>query len=382
MNILMLSVHPPQGGGSAHSSQELASGLRSLGHRVLHLAPYRSEADRANYPDLIWFAADFPDGLQITPAAQQVIDRQVQQVYQQYGQFDWVILGRESFLWQVPTIRAIHQGPIAVIVRGAYINKLAGVEVVEPELRQKLIHLYQSCDRIICIAQHLATSVQAVVGTAPITFLPNPIDLSDCLAIPSLRPMPDKPIQILMAAQLKPRKRPLDAVEIMRLLVAKGVDCYLNICGEGIDRPEMSNRIQSYGLEQRISLRGKLERQEVIAYLQQSEIVLLCSDNEGRPRVLQEAIAARKAIVAYDNPGSREVITSWLKNPWELGRLVAIGDTVAASEAILELAQLLGQTPKSSPEIPSSRQILTQYELLLQESMEGRVFADRASNLS
>ncbi|NJL90800.1 MAG: glycosyltransferase family 4 protein [Coleofasciculaceae cyanobacterium SM2_1_6] len=81
MRILLLSVHPPQGGGSAHSSQELAVGLRSLGHEVLQVAPYRSPTSRADYPGLLWFAADFPDSLQITPAAQQTIDDYVQQVY-------------------------------------------------------------------------------------------------------------------------------------------------------------------------------------------------------------------------------------------------------------------------------------------------------------
>ena len=366
MKILLLSVHPPQGGGSAHSSQELAVGLRNLGHEVIHLAPYRSETDRPIYPDLIWFAADFPDSLQISPVAQQVMDSYVQQVYLKYGQFDWVILGRESFLWQVPSIRAVHRGAIAVIVRGAYINKLVGTEAVDPQLRKQLVNLYRGCDRIICIAEHLVTSVQKAVGNAPITFLPNPIDLSAFQAISPQKSFLGKPIQILMAAQLKARKRPLDAVEIMHFLVQKGTDCYLTICGDGVDRDQMVELIYRYGLEQRISLKGKLERREVVKHLQETDIVLLCSDNEGRPRVLQEAIAAGKAIVAYDNPGSREVINSWVE-PWQLGRLVAIGDPVAAGEAILELAPLLQQNPLPTLPIPSSQQILSQYEALLQE---------------
>lgn len=366
MKILLLSVHPPQGGGSAHSSQELAVGLRNLGHEVIHLAPYRSETDRTVYPDLIWFAADFPDGLQISAEAQQVMDNYVQQIYQQYEYFDWVILGRESFLWQVEAIRAVHRGAIAVIVRGAYINKLVGTEAINPQLREQLVNLYRSCDRIICIAQHLVTSVQKVVGDAPITFLPNPVDLSAFQAISPRKFQLGEPIQILMAAQLKARKRPLDAVEIMHLLIQKGIDCYLTICGDGSDRDQMIELIHRYGLEQRITLQGKLERREVINHLQQTDIVLLCSDNEGRPRVLQEAIAAGKAIVAYDNPGSREVVNSWIE-PWKLGRLVAIGDIIVAGEAIIELAQLLQQNPQPIPKIPSSQQILTQYETLLQE---------------
>ncbi|NJL90801.1 MAG: glycosyltransferase family 4 protein [Coleofasciculaceae cyanobacterium SM2_1_6] len=279
-------------------------------------------------------------------------------------------MGRESFLWQVKAIRAVHQGPIAVIVRGAYINKLvsqspellAQLPETEQKLRDQLIQLYRSCDRIICIAQHLVTSVQKVVGAGevPVTFLPNPIDLSDFTAIAPPRPDPNAPIQLFMAAQLKARKRPLDAVEIMQHLVTRGADCYLTICGDGIDRQQMLDLIAHYGLEERIRLKGKLERREIIQYLQQAEIVLLCSDNEGRPRVLQEAIAASRAIVAYDNPGSREVINSWLE-PWQWGRLVAIGDTVAASRAILELAQLLRQYPPRSIPIHSSQSILQQY---------------------
>lgn len=378
MRILLLSVHPPQGGGSAHSSQELAVGLRSLGHYVLQVAPYRSQTDRADYPDLLWFAADFPDGLQITPEAQQTIDDYVQQVYVEYGKFDWVILGRESFLWQVQAIRAVHQGSIAVIVRGAYINKLVSqsselltqLPEAERQLREQLIQLYRSCDRIICIAQHLVTSVQKVVGEGeiPVTFLPNPIDLSDFTAIAPPRPAPNSPIQLFMAAQLKARKRPLDAVEIMHHLVAQGADCYLTICGDGVDRQQMLDLMAHYGLEQRISLKGKLARGEIIQYLQQAEIVLLCSDNEGRPRVLQEAIAASRAIVAYDNPGSREVINSWIE-PWQWGKLVAIGDTVGASNAIIELAQLLRHNHPRSIPIPSSQSILQQYVDLFQKGI-------------
>ena len=369
MKIFLLSVHPPQGGGSAHSSQELAVGLRSLGHFVLHAAPYRSQTDRTDYPDLVWFPADFPDGLPIAPEAQQAIDQKVQELYHQYGKFDWVILGRESFLWHIPAIRAIHPGLIAVISRGAYINKLAGAEAVESNLREQLINLYRRCDRIICIAQHLVTSIHRVVGEAPAVFLSNPINLSAFQVVSPRQPLPEEPIQILMAAQLKSRKRPLDAVEIMRLLVTQGADCYLTICGEGPDRQEMNDRIKTYGLEERISFQGKLPREAVLPHLQRAEIVLLCSDNEGRPRVLQEAIAAGKAIVAYDNPGSREVITNWIA-PWELGRLVAIGDIAGAAVAILDLAKTLRHTPPELPKIPSSQQVLTQYESLLKELRE------------
>jgi len=75
----------------------------------------------------------------------------------------------------------------------------------------------------------------------------------------------------------------------------------------------------------------------VLYCLNHVETVLLCSDNEGRARVLQEAIAAGKGVVAYDNPGSREVVNEW-STQWPYTRLIPIGDRLAASQAILDLA--------------------------------------------
>jgi len=84
MKILMVSVHPPHGGGSAHSSKELAVGLRAQGHEVVHVAPYaREDPNNPNehYPDLIWIQANFPwDTLSIVPEAQATLDAFIQQV--------------------------------------------------------------------------------------------------------------------------------------------------------------------------------------------------------------------------------------------------------------------------------------------------------------
>lgn len=69
MKILLLSVHPPQGGGSAYSSQELACGLRQLGHEVLHISRYKEITSSVQYHGLLWFKADFPTDIGIRPLA-------------------------------------------------------------------------------------------------------------------------------------------------------------------------------------------------------------------------------------------------------------------------------------------------------------------------
>ncbi|MFB2917520.1 glycosyltransferase family 4 protein [Aerosakkonema funiforme] len=376
MKILLLSVHPPHGGGSAHSSQELACGLRNIGHEVLHIAPYKVPNNLAQYPGLMWIQADFPNDLSITSQALSDIDREVQIAYQIHGPFDFVILGRESFLWHLPAIRRVHHDkPVILICRGAYINRLASSDPIDPQLRRQLLNLYQGCDKIVCIARHLAESIERVVGVSNTVFLPNPINLppfNPSTNLPPFHPtsnyqqIASEPIRLLMAAQLKARKRPLDAVEIVRNLSLAGVNVHLTVCGDGPDRAEMLHRIKSYGLEERIVLKGSVSRQQVLDCMNNAETVLLCSDNEGRPRVLQEAIAAGKGVVAYDNPGSREVVNEWLER-WPLGRLVPIGDIFAAGEAILDLARYFRSQPEPlpPPQLPNPIEVLYDYESML-----------------
>jgi len=367
MKIMLLSVHPPQGGGSAYSSQELAHGLRQLGHEVLHISPYKGADPDLQYLGLLWFKADFPANISISPQAQLDIDRYVTSAYLNYGPFDCVILGRESFLWHLPTIRCVHRNkPVVLICRGAYINLLANnTYLIEQKLKTELLELYKGCDRIICIARHLAESINQVVGINNTVFLPNPISMPEFNPT-ILQPTATEPIRLLMAAQIKPRKRPLDAVEIMRIMVDKKVNIHLTICGDGSDMKQMLQLIKSYGLEKHILVKGPVERQVVLDCLNSVESVLLCSDNEGRPRVLQEAIAAGKGVVAYNNPGSREVVNEWLTQ-WPFSRLVPIGDTLAASQAILDLASDLRSKPKPllPPQLPKPIEVLYEYESML-----------------
>lgn len=367
MKILLLSVHPPEGGGSAYSSLELACGLRSLGHEVLHLSPTKSPKISVQYPGLIWFPADFPAEMSISPEAKSDIDRHVQAAYLDRGPFDYVILGRESFLWHLSAIRQVHcHKPVVLICRGAYINRLAAIAPIESQLREQLLDLYRGCDLIVCIARHLTESIHRVVGVNNTLFLPNPINFPPFNPTATSLPAADEPIRLLMAAQIKSRKRPLDAVEIIRILIERSVDVHLTICGDGADMEQMLNLIERYGLEKHILVKGRVARQAVLDCFNTVETVLLCSDNEGRPRVLQEAIAAGKGVVAYDNPGSREVVNEWLTQ-WPHARLVPIGDRLAASQAIIDLASYFRSKPEPllPLQLPKPIEVLYEYESML-----------------
>eukprot|EP01087_Luapelamoeba_hula_P004990 TRINITY_DN1504_c0_g1_i2.p1 TRINITY_DN1504_c0_g1~~TRINITY_DN1504_c0_g1_i2.p1 ORF type:complete len:477 (-),score=50.58 TRINITY_DN1504_c0_g1_i2:1263-2693(-) len=393
LKVLLISVHPPHGGGSAHSSRELAVGLRSLGHTVVHVAPYAKEdpnIPNEQYADLLWMQANFPwDTLDIQPEAQNVMDSFIAKVYAERGPFDVAILGRESMLWHLPALRKIHgPAPIIAVVRGAYINRLVSEEKIEPSLRERLLNLYRSADRIVCIARHLTHAVIHAAGPSVAQkthFLSNPINIpieipsESLLTADALNRAPtylvdtrrrdaNETIRLIMPAQLKSRKRPIDAIEAMNLLVnVDKLDVHLTVCGSGPDAGRMRTLIAEYGLENRVLLKGHVKREEVLAVMKESETVLLFSDNEGRPRVLQEAIAAGKGVVAYDTPGSHEVLNEWGHDfaAWPIGRLVPIGDVEGARRAIANLAAYFRSeqhAPLRVTQPPSSLEVLHDWD--------------------
>jgi glycosyltransferase involved in cell wall biosynthesis len=376
LRIMVVSVHPPYGGGSAHSSKELALGLRRLGHDVLQVAPYNHDREEslAQEEGLHWIKADFPwNELSISAEAQASMDADLQAVYRKYGPFDYVILGRETFVWHMHAIREVHAGPVMLIVRGAYINRLAGNtnETIDPQLKEQLVGLYREADVIVCIARHLVKSINKVIfdddlERARTAFIPNPIELPAYDASSQMRGQPGQTIRLAMAPQIKGRKKPLDAVEIVRELRDRGADVELTVYGDGPDMSRMRALIERYGLEKQVVLRGHVTRAEVLEGFSRAETVLLCSDNEGWPRVLQEAIAAGKGVVAYDNIGSREVLKEWI-TPWALGRLVPIGDFKGAADAVADLAHVLRSSnePIPPPDLPNSLAVLREYEYTL-----------------
>jgi glycosyltransferase involved in cell wall biosynthesis len=209
--------------------------------------------------------------------------------------------------------------------------------------------------------------LERVIGCHPTRFLPNPIALPRFTPGDHYHPTAEDPIRLLMAAQIKPRKRPLDAIEIVRILVKKNLPVHLTICGNGTQMSQMLAAIDRDHLHPYIDVKGRVDRAEVLDCLQKVETVLLCSDHEGLPRILQEAIAASKGIVAYNNPGSCEALTAG-PDQWPLGRLVSVGDCHGATVAIMELARYFRSTatPVSLPPFPNTRAIVHEYEAVFQ----------------
>lgn len=146
----------------------------------------------------------------------------------------------------------------------------------------------------------------------------------------------------------------------------------LLIVGEGPEEPFLRQLVTQLGLEATTLFLGR--RDNVVKYLQSTDVLVLPSLSEGLPNALLEAMACGLAAVATDVGGSNDVI-----NNLENGILIHPRDPKALSDALLtllndkKLAARLGQEArKTIEERYSLDQVVNQYMRLYQSLVSDR----------
>ncbi len=138
--------------------------------------------------------------------------------------------------------------------------------------------------------------------------VPNGVDLERFHPTPADSAGPLK--QILFAARLTPRKRPLlladIALELTRLRPQR--DFRFVIAGDGPEKERFERRIHKLGLDAIFELRGQVD--DLAPRFAACDIVILPSSSEGVPLVILEALASARPVVASKVGAIPEVLDS------------------------------------------------------------------------
>jgi len=122
---------------------------------------------------------------------------------------------------------------------------------------------------------------------------------------------------VLVLSNFKRQKSPQTVVEVLRILAAKVPDVLLLWAGDGPGRKEVEASLRAKGLENHARLLGW--RTDVADLLAASDALLLTSIYEGLPRVVLQAMAAGKPVVATAVSGTPEAVekevTGFLREP-------------------------------------------------------------------
>ena len=118
-----------------------------------------------------------------------------------------------------------------------------------------------------------------------------------------------QPSRFIFVGSLSSGKRPLYAVKLVEALYKKGIDCSLDLYGEGVERSCIESYIEVNQLKNRMRLHGNHPSEIIENVYKKSHFLILPSTSEGWPKVIAEAMFW----------GSIPIATEVSCVPWMLG---------------------------------------------------------------
>jgi len=153
---------------------------------------------------------------------------------------------------------------------------------------------FKNADKIRGVADHLVKRAEKVAPQKKYFIFPTFTDLSLFLE--------EKEIAyeqfILSVGQLEKVKGIDILIEAFSKIEKEFPYFKLIIIGEGAEKKNLEEKINTLGLEDKITLKGKLSLSETKDIMKKCYCLVLASRSEGLPRVLMEAMALNKAVVA------------------------------------------------------------------------------------
>jgi len=189
---------------------------------------------------------------------------------------------------------------------------------------------FRSSNRIVAIANHVREFLfeQGAPPSKVVTIF-NGIDLEE--ADRELSGTTSAPGNtILVVGQIEPRKRHQDVIKAMPIILKRHPQVRLAVAGSVYHPDYLSDLRQlaaELGVQDRVDFLGG--RKDVFELMRQSRALVLCSESEGLPWVILEAMTARLPCVGSDIEAHREVIENG-----RTGLLSPLGDPAGYAAAL------------------------------------------------
>ena len=204
--------------------------------------------------------------------------------------------------------------------------------------RKRLSFLKKSVDVWVAISSDTQQELVAI-GLSPekVVNIPNGVDTNHLRPISGedrtqLRADASLPVDALIGifvGRLIPRKGVDLLLEAWKEISAVHPNTYLLIVGTGEEANRLQQLIVGHTICHRVRFLGQLQPEEVVKYLQLSDVFILPSESEGLSNALLEAMSVGLAPIATRIGGNTDVI-----NDCDNGLLFEVGDKAGLIEAL------------------------------------------------
>jgi glycosyltransferase involved in cell wall biosynthesis len=197
--------------------------------------------------------------------------------------------------------------PIVATAAGSDLNIAAASRVVALFARFTLKRL----SALISVSRPLAEKALALgISQSKSMVIPGPvgIDMETYASPACLKKRALKKIQLLYTGNLESPKRVDTIIRAAGHLNTKGVEFHLTIAGEGLLQADLENLAVSLGIKTHVEFKGRVEHDKIPELMQASHVFLHCSENEGLPVAIMEAMAAGLPVIAANVGGVPELV--------------------------------------------------------------------------
>ena len=116
---------------------------------------------------------------------------------------------------------------------------------------------------------------------------------------------------IISVGRFNPEKRYDLALKSFQKVLNKNKNCLLVLVGEGPERNKIESLSKQLDVNNNLIFTGLIDHNLMPYYLNSADIFLLCSDREGSPNVIKEALACGLPIISAKVGDVSEVITKY-----------------------------------------------------------------------
>ncbi len=182
--------------------------------------------------------------------------------------------------------------------------------------REKLLRYYQSSKTIIACSEGVEKSlINSSVDKNKIHIITNCVKTENKKdffqnVINNLHSL-DNEFKLITVGSMTPQKNHLLYIDLIYELNNLGINCSAGIIGDGILKEKIKNKIKMLNLESKIKLYGWTDSDKYFNLLSQYHLFVLCSDFEGLPLVMLEAMSIGLPILSTDcDSGPREILSN------------------------------------------------------------------------
>ena len=254
---------------------------------------------------------------------------------------------------------SVPAGGVALALRRSiglrYVVRVSGPDIpgfenryarLYPILKPVVRAIWRGAEIVVAKCEGEADMIRAVDTKAPITLVPNGVDLK---AFPPGEQVPDDgPLRLLCVARLIERKGQHHLIEAVKQLTDQGVEVTLDLVGTGDAAPAYEELVRNLGLADRVNFAGYVPRSEIARYYAAAHVFALPSRNEGMSVATLEAMAAGLPAVVTHAGGMAELIEEGVNGlTFDWGNVEALVEHLGRLAAERTLVRQMGNASRA-----------------------------------